>query len=73
MSWLGELWTVVVLLAGVATLFYTASTLMALVVEGGLYAHFTARRFNRMLERAGESLHHLRLRPHRQRHRRRVP
>lgn len=50
MSRLGELWTVIVLLGGVATLFYTASTLMQIVVEGGLYAHYTARRFNRMLE-----------------------
>jgi voltage-gated potassium channel len=50
MSRVGELWTVIVLLCGVATLFYTASTVMALVVEGGLHAHFTTRRFNRMLE-----------------------
>jgi voltage-gated potassium channel len=50
MSRLGELWTVIVLLTGVATLFYTASTVMALVVEGGLHAHFARRRFNRMLE-----------------------
>lgn len=50
MSWRGEAWTVVVLLGGVATLFYTASTLMALVVEGGLHTHFARRRFNRMLE-----------------------
>lgn len=50
MSRLGELWTVVVLLGGVATLFYTASTLMALIVEGGLYEGFATRRFNRMLE-----------------------
>lgn len=35
MSRLGELWTAIVLLGGVATLFYTASTVMALVVEGG--------------------------------------
>jgi voltage-gated potassium channel len=50
MSRAGELWTVLALLAGVATLFYTASTLMALVVEGGLHAHFRRRRFNRMIE-----------------------
>jgi voltage-gated potassium channel len=50
LSWLGQAWTVVVLLTGVATLFYTASTLMALFVEGGLYAHLAERRFNRMLE-----------------------
>ena len=50
----GEWWTVVVLLGGVATLFYTASTLMALVVEGGLHTHFAQRRFNRMLETLNE-------------------
>jgi voltage-gated potassium channel len=46
----GEAWTVIVVLSGVATLFYAASTVMALVVEGGLHAHFAQRRFNRMLE-----------------------
>jgi voltage-gated potassium channel len=54
MSRAGEFWTVVVLLLGVATLFYTASTLMALVVEGGLYIHFQQRRFNRMLEQLSD-------------------
>jgi len=49
MSWVGEAWTSVVLLCGVATLFYTASTVMALVVEGGLHAHFERRRFTKML------------------------
>jgi len=49
MSWLGEAWTVLVLLAGVATLFYTASIVMALVVEGGLSARLGKRWFNRML------------------------
>lgn len=49
MSRLGQAWTVVVLLGGVATLFYTASTVMALVVEGGLHARLERRRFTRML------------------------
>jgi voltage-gated potassium channel len=49
MSRLGELWTSIVLLAGVATLFYTASTVMALVVEGGLSSHLGRRWFTRML------------------------
>jgi voltage-gated potassium channel len=49
MSWQGEAWTSLVVLGGVATLFYTASTVMALVVEGGLHAHLERRRFNRML------------------------
>lgn len=50
MSRAGEAWTVVVLLAGIATLFYSAFILMALVVEGGLHTSWTRRRFNRMLE-----------------------
>ncbi len=50
MSRMGQAWTVVVLLGGVATLFYAASTLMAQVVEGGLHARLSLRRFNRMLE-----------------------
>jgi voltage-gated potassium channel len=54
MSRAGEAWTVFVLLGGVATLFYTASTVMALVVEGGLHTHFARRRFNRMLEALSE-------------------
>jgi voltage-gated potassium channel len=54
MSHAGKLWTVVVLLGGIATLFYTASTVMALVVEGGLHSHFAQRRFNRMLEALNE-------------------
>jgi voltage-gated potassium channel len=49
MSRVGEAWTVLVLLAGVATLFYTASIVMALVVEGGLSGHLGRRWFNRML------------------------
>ena len=49
MSWVGEAWTSAVLLCGVATLFYTASTVMALVVEGGLHAHLERRRFTKML------------------------
>jgi voltage-gated potassium channel len=49
LSWLGQAWTVVVLLGGVATLFYAASLVMALVVEGGLHAHLERRRFTRML------------------------
>jgi voltage-gated potassium channel len=49
MSRVGEAWTVLVLLAGVATLFYTASIVMALVVEGGLSGRLGRRWFNRML------------------------
>jgi voltage-gated potassium channel len=46
----GEIWTTLVLLAGVSALFYTASLVMALMVEGGLYRRIEARRFTRMLE-----------------------
>jgi voltage-gated potassium channel len=49
MSRAGEAWTAIVLLCGVATLFYTASIVMALVVEGGLSAQLGRRWFNRML------------------------
>lgn len=45
----GQVWTTIVLLTGVATLFYTASIVMALVVEGGLHTHLKSRWFNRML------------------------
>jgi voltage-gated potassium channel len=45
----GQAWTTIVLFAGVATLFYTASIVMALVVEGGFSAHLHRRWFNRML------------------------
>jgi len=46
----GEVWTALVLLAGVATLFYTAFVLMAQVVDGGLQRGFEQRRFRRMID-----------------------
>ena len=46
----GQVWTTFVLLAGVSTLFYTASVLMGLIVEGGLHRGFEERRFTRMLD-----------------------
>lgn len=49
-SFAGQVWTVFVLLAGVSTLFYTASVVMAEIVEGGLRKGLESRRFNRMLE-----------------------
>ena len=49
MSRAGQAWTAIVLFSGVATLFYTASTVMALVVEGGFSAQLKRRWFNRML------------------------
>jgi voltage-gated potassium channel len=49
MSWAGQLWTTLVLFAGVGTLFYAATTVLRLVVEGGFSAHLRRRWFNRML------------------------
>ncbi|MEZ5290308.1 MAG: potassium channel protein [Vicinamibacterales bacterium] len=46
----GEMWTTVVLLAGVSTLFYTASVVMGLVVDGAFHRGFEERRFERMLD-----------------------
>lgn len=50
LSWAGQVWTTLVLLAGVSTLFYTAFVLMAMVVDGGLHRGFEQRRFTRMLD-----------------------
>lgn len=50
LSVVGQAWTVLVLIAGVSTLFYSASLLMAEVVEGEFYQRFENRRFNRMLD-----------------------
>ena len=49
MSRAGQAWTALVLFAGVGTLFYAATTLLGLVVEGGFSAHLRRRWFNRML------------------------
>lgn len=50
MSVYGQAWTMVVLLGGVSTLFYTASLIMAEVVEGEFYQRLERRRYNRMLD-----------------------
>jgi len=50
MSFWGQAWTALVLVAGVSTLFYTASIVMAEVVEGGFHRRLESHRFNRMLE-----------------------
>ena len=50
MSRAGQAWTAVVLVAGVSTLFYTATLIMSLVVEGGLHRKLDSRRLNRMLD-----------------------
>lgn len=50
LSTLGQAWTVVVLMSGVSTLFYTAFIVMAEIVEGTFHHRFTARRLKRMLD-----------------------
>jgi voltage-gated potassium channel len=46
----GRLFTVVLILGGVGTAFYTVTLLATLVVEGGLHQRFERRRAARMLE-----------------------
>jgi voltage-gated potassium channel len=50
LSRLGEVWTEIVLVAGVGTLFYTASLVMAFVVEGRLYDQWGRRKRERMID-----------------------
>jgi len=50
LSTAGQAWTILVLIGGVSTLFYTAFILMAEIVEGAFHHRFTSRRFNRMLK-----------------------
>ena len=50
MDFYGEAWTSIVLVFGVGALFYTASLIMAEVVEGQFFQRFEERRFNRMLD-----------------------
>jgi voltage-gated potassium channel len=50
MSRLGEAWTITVLVLGVGTLFYTASQVIAEVVEGEFYQSFESRRYKRMID-----------------------
>lgn len=46
----GELFTVLVIVSGVGTAFYTFTLLATIVVEGGLHARFERRRQMRMLD-----------------------
>ena len=46
----GQVFTIVLLLTGVGTVFYAATMLATLVVEGGLQRGFERRRISRMLE-----------------------
>ena len=50
LSFRGEVFTIVLIVGGVGTAFYTATMIATLVVEGGLHRHFEQRRFARMLE-----------------------
>ena len=50
LSFPGQVFTVLLILGGVGTAFYTATLLATVVVEGGLHRRFEQRRFNRMLE-----------------------
>jgi voltage-gated potassium channel len=50
MSVAGQAWTILVTVTGVATLFYSASLVMAEVVEGEYYQRFEQRWFTRMLD-----------------------
>ena len=50
MSMAGQAWTILVALSGVSTLFYSASLVMAEVVEGEFSQRFEQRRFTRMLD-----------------------
>jgi voltage-gated potassium channel len=46
----GQMFTVVLIIGGVGTVFYTATRLATIVVEGGLQRGFERRRIGRMLE-----------------------
>jgi voltage-gated potassium channel len=46
----GEVFTVGLIFGGVGTVFYTATLVATLVVEGGLHTRFERRRFKHMLE-----------------------
>jgi voltage-gated potassium channel len=50
LSGAGEVFTIVLILCGVGTAFYTATLLATIIVEGGLHRRFEMRRAARMLE-----------------------
>jgi len=50
LSFAGQAFTVILIFGGVGTAFYTATLVVAAVVEGGLHRRFSQRRFARMLE-----------------------
>lgn len=51
LSFAGQVFTAGLILAGVGTLFYTATLIVTAVVEGGLHRRFKHRRLTRMLEK----------------------
>ena len=51
LSFAGQVFTVVLIVGGVGTAFYTVTLLAAAVLEGGLHRRFEQRRFTRMLEK----------------------
>jgi voltage-gated potassium channel len=50
LSWPGQAFTLLLIVCGVGTAFYTATLLAAHIVEGGLHQRFIDRRQKRMLE-----------------------
>src|SRR5262245_9012876 len=50
LSFRGQVFTIFLILGGVGTAFYTATLIVATIVEGGLHERVTQRRFARMLE-----------------------
>ena len=50
LSFAGQVFTVLLIISGVGTAFYSATLLAAAVVEGGLHRRFEQRRFARMLD-----------------------
>ncbi len=50
LTFAGQLFTVVLIISGVGTAFYTATLVATLIVEGGLHRRFEQRRFTRMLQ-----------------------
>jgi len=54
LSFPGQVFTILLILGGVGTAFYTATLLATAIVEGGLHRRFEQRRFVRMLEQMSE-------------------
>jgi voltage-gated potassium channel len=50
LSFPGQVFTVVLIVGGVGTAFYTATLVATLIVEGGLHRRFEQRRLSRMLQ-----------------------